>query len=86
MIRGAEDTLQISVADNGSGIPEPVRETVFQPFVSCGKANGTGLGLAIAQKIVQEHGGKISIERTGATGTIFRLAFPCTKPDKVPSH
>jgi signal transduction histidine kinase len=86
MIRGAEDTLQISVADNGSGIPEPVRETVFQPFVSCGKANGTGLGLAIAQKIVQEHGGKISIERTGPTGTIFRLAFPCTKPDKVPSH
>ncbi len=50
--------------DEGSGVPEAIRATVFDPFVSSGKPNGTGLGLAIVSKIVQDHGGSVSIERT----------------------
>ncbi|MGA2076102.1 MAG: HAMP domain-containing sensor histidine kinase, partial [Terriglobia bacterium] len=56
---GRQDGLEISIADNGPGIPEPLRHLVFQPFVSYGKDGGTGLGLAIAQKIVRDHGGDI---------------------------
>jgi signal transduction histidine kinase len=52
--------LQIDFWDNGPGIPPTIRESVFQPFVSYGKAEGSGLGLAIAKKIVEEHMAAIS--------------------------
>ena len=45
------------IHDNGSGIPQPVRESLFQPFVSHGKENGISLGLAAVQTIIQDHGG-----------------------------
>ncbi len=51
--------IQIRVADNGRGIPQPVRETLFEPFVSSGKENGTGLGLTVVQKIIQQRGGTL---------------------------
>ncbi|MGH9326449.1 MAG: sensor histidine kinase [Terriglobia bacterium] len=67
---------EVRVTDNGPGIPEPIRHTMFQPFVSYGKENGTGLGLAVAQKMVQDQGGMIEVEQTGPGGTTFRLTFP----------
>jgi signal transduction histidine kinase len=70
------DGLEISIADNGPGIPEPVRHLVFQPFVSYGKDGGIGLGLAIAQKIMRDHGGEIYLETAGEEGTLFRLVLP----------
>jgi len=76
--------LEIRVADNGAGIPQPVRANLFQPFVSYGKENGIGLGLAAVEKIVQDHGGQVSVERTGPEGTVFKLILPLTVPsDKV---
>jgi signal transduction histidine kinase len=72
--------LQIRIADNGTGIPSEIRDTLFQPFVSHGKENGFGLGLAIAQKIVQNHGGEIVVERTGPRGTVFLLKLPSAGP------
>ena len=69
-------TISISVADNGPGIAESIRERLFHPFVSYGKENGTGLGLAVVQKIVQDHGGGISVERTAQGITVFRIALP----------
>ncbi|MGH9402412.1 MAG: sensor histidine kinase [Terriglobia bacterium] len=75
-IRKSPEGLEVRIADNGPGIPEPILETVFQPFVSHGKENGTGLGLAIVQKMVQDHGGSICVERTGHAGTTFKLTFP----------
>jgi signal transduction histidine kinase len=68
--------ITIAVADNGPGIAESIRERLFHPFVSFGKENGTGLGLAVVQKIVQDHGGEIFVERTAQGKTIFRLVLP----------
>ena len=68
--------ITISVADNGPGIAESIRERLFHPFVSYGKENGTGLGLAVVQKIVQDHGGEVFVERTAEGKTVFRISLP----------
>jgi signal transduction histidine kinase len=70
------NSIAIAVADNGPGIAESIRERLFHPFVSYGKENGTGLGLAVVQKIVQDHGGEISVERTAQVRTVFRIVLP----------
>ncbi len=69
-------SITISVADNGPGIAESIRDRLFHPFVSYGKENGTGLGLAVVQKIVQDHGGEIVVERTVQGRTVFRIVLP----------
>ena len=68
-------TITISVADNGPGIAESIRDSLFRPFVSYGKENGTGLGLAVVQKIVQDHRGEVTIQRT-QNKTIFGIVLP----------
>ena len=70
------DGVEIRVSDNGRGIPELIRGQLFEPFVSHGKENGTGLGLTVVQKIVQDHGGDVTVEKTSAEGTVFRLLLP----------
>jgi signal transduction histidine kinase len=74
----AEDdgTLRIQVADNGPGVPESVRQTMFLPFVSEGKESGVGLGLTLAQQIAQEHGGSIELEETLEGYTVFTITLP----------
>ncbi len=71
--------IEIRVSDNGRGIPDSVRATLFEPFISQGKENGTGLGLTVVQKIIQDHGGEVEVERTGGEGTIFRVTIPLSK-------
>jgi len=68
--------IEIRVADNGPGIPDAIRDVLFQPFASYGKAKGIGLGLTAVHKIMQDHGGQVSVERTGPEGTVFRLSLP----------
>jgi signal transduction histidine kinase len=70
--------VEIRVSDNGRGIPEKIRGQLFEPFVSHGKENGTGLGLTVVQKIIQDHGGDVIVEKTSAQGTVFRLLLPLT--------
>lgn len=70
------ESLEVTVEDNGPGIDETILDRVFQPFVSYGKENGTGMGLTVVQKILQDHGGDVSVERTSASGTTFRLTIP----------
>jgi signal transduction histidine kinase len=72
--------VTIDVADNGPGIAEPIREKLFHPFVSFGKENGTGLGLTVVQKIVQDHGGQVLMERTPDAQTVFRITIPGRAP------
>lgn len=68
--------ITIEIADNGPGIAESIRSRLFHPFVSYGKQNGTGLGLAVVQKIVQDHGGEIMVERSAQAKTVFRIVLP----------
>ncbi|MBI4475185.1 MAG: HAMP domain-containing histidine kinase [Acidobacteria bacterium] len=75
-LREADDRIEIRIVDNGPGVPESIREKLFQPFVSYGKQNGTGLGLAIAQKIFQDHGGDAWLESTAPGRTVFTLILP----------
>jgi signal transduction histidine kinase len=74
--RLTESSLEIRVRDNGLGIPESIRETLFDPFVSFGKPNGTGVGLAIVSKIISDHGGTVSVEQTSEQGTVVLMKLP----------
>lgn len=75
-ILGSPSRVDITVSDNGRGIPRDVRETLFDPFVSQGKENGTGLGLTVVQKIIQDHGGEVAVESSSSDGTVFRIHLP----------
>jgi len=75
-IESSEKTFAVRVADDGPGIPPPIHNVVFDPFVSAGKPGGTGLGLAIVNKIVRDHDGSVAIERTSDTGTVLLVTFP----------
>jgi signal transduction histidine kinase len=70
------ENLEIRIEDNGPGIAEAVRDRLFEPFVSHGKENGTGMGLTVVQKILQDHGGDVTVERTSTSGTTFRANIP----------
>jgi signal transduction histidine kinase len=72
----SEDHFRFLISDNGPGVPDVIRESLFQPFVSVGKASGIGLGLTLAQKIAQEHGGSVTlvVSRPGRTVFQFSLA------------
>jgi len=74
------NVVEIKIRDHGRGIPESIRKSLFEPFVSEGKQNGTGLGLTVVQKIVQDHAGEIVIEGTSSAGTIFRIVLPRPMP------
>jgi len=77
--------VEIRVSDTGRGIPELIRSQLFEPFVSHGKENGTGLGLTVVQKIVQDHGGDVAVEKTSPAGTVFRLLLPLgSSPENIP--
>jgi len=74
--RLTESSLEIRVRDNGLGIPESIRETLFDPFVSFGKPNGTGVGLAIVSKVISDHGGTVGVEQTSEQGTVVLMKLP----------
>ena len=69
--RNTGTLFEIRVQDAGHGVPQSIRSTLFDPFVSLGKPNGTGLGLAIVSKIVHDHAGSVSIESTSESGRPF---------------
>ena len=70
-----EGALKLMVRDNGSGIPEHLLGRLFEPYMTT-KQRGTGLGLAIVKKIVEEHGGKITIESQSSGGTCVSVVLP----------
>jgi signal transduction histidine kinase len=74
LLEDAESIL-IQIADNGSGVPDAVRQTIFLPFVSEGRESGTGLGLTLAQQIAQEHGGSITLKETAERNTVFTIVL-----------
>ncbi|HWK33189.1 MAG TPA: ATP-binding protein [Hyphomicrobium sp.] len=66
--------LMIQIEDNGAGVPENLREHLFDPFVTT-KPNGTGLGLALVAKIINDHGGIIELD-SEPNRTVFRVLLP----------
>ena len=72
--------IQVEVMDNGPGVPEDMKDEIFDPFVS-GRANGTGLGLALTSKIISDHNGLISLNSKPGN-TVFRISLPfVSQPD-----
>ena len=65
--------MVVSVVDNGAGVPESIRKSLFEPFVSEGKQKGTGLGLTLAQRIAVEHGGEVILLSSNPGETIFHM-------------
>ncbi|MBN1491296.1 MAG: FHA domain-containing protein [Phycisphaerae bacterium] len=73
---GEHGWATITVTDNGPGIPPEMVNKVFEPFHSSKGQGGTGLGLAVAHKIVEEHRGRLTVERPPDGGTCFRVVLP----------
>ncbi len=71
--------VEFSVIDTGEGIPSEIRERIFEPFVTYGKARGTGLGLAIVKKIVDDHGATIQVYSETGKGSRFVVRLPLTE-------
>ncbi len=76
--RLAGPAAEISIIDRGSGIDPELLDSIFNPFVTS-KPDGVGLGLAIVSKIVDEHGGKITVESEPGKGSMFRVYLPMTR-------
>lgn len=75
--------VEIAIADNGPGIPEAIREHLFDAFVTYGKRSGTGLGTAIAKSIIDAHNGEISFESISGKGTTFYIKLPPIKLQEI---
>jgi two-component system sensor histidine kinase HydH len=71
--------VQLVLADTGPGIPDKLREEIFNPFVTT-KKTGVGLGLSIVSKIIDGHGGSIHVENSAQGGAVFTLFFPLQEP------
>jgi len=77
VVMGREpESVVVEITDSGEGIRTENVEKIFDPFFST-KDAGTGLGLAIASKIMQSHGGYITVSSVEAKGSTFGLWFPC---------
>ncbi len=70
------DGWEIRVSDTGPGLPEKAREHLFKPFQGGARKGGSGLGLAIAAELVRGHGGSLTLERSDAQGTEFKIWLP----------
>jgi two-component system NtrC family sensor kinase len=75
--RTSDGTVTAEVADTGVGIPNEIRDRIFDPFFSTREfSQGTGLGLAVSYNIVSSHGGRIEFESQVGKGTTFRVILP----------
>jgi signal transduction histidine kinase len=80
----ADGAIVYEVSDTGCGMDYEIKNKVFTTFFTTKGLGGTGLGLMVTRKIVQEHGGKITVESTPGKGSLFRIEFPRDRlPDPV---
>ena len=71
------DKIEISVKDNGDGIPQKVLDKIFQPFFTTKPTGqGTGLGLSLSYDIVKAHGGELRVETKEGEGSEFIILLP----------
>jgi len=70
--------IELRFTDNGPGIPEELRQRIFDPFVTM-RSNGTGLGLAVAHAVIAAHGGTITLESVAPEGACFLIRLPALR-------
>lgn len=80
--RSAEDLVEISVADTGTGIAPEIAGQLFQPFITT-KTHGMGVGLSICRTIIESHGGKIWVESRSGQGTRFSFTLRAVDPEEL---
>jgi signal transduction histidine kinase len=73
--------LKISISDTGPGIPVHLKDRIFAPFFTT-KINGTGLGLTFVQRVVNQHGGIISVDSEEGLGSKFTILLPLTNNEQ----
>lgn len=76
-ISSKDKSCQIKIADYGKGIPEPIKENIFEEGISFGDSKGSGLGLYIVKKTIERYGGSIVVEDNIPQGTIFTIKLKC---------
>jgi len=84
----ADGSILLEIADSGSGIPNENLDKIFTPFFSS-NPSGTGLGLPLAGRIIDAHGGRLSVASTVGEGTVFSIILPSeVKPElsQPPAH
>lgn len=79
--KSTDTKVLISVADNGNGIPDDMKERIFEPFFRVDKSRsralgGVGLGLSLVNEIVKAHNGTISVKDNNPNGTVFEVSLP----------
>ena len=80
-----DNEVLITVDDNGTGIPEHIRQRIFDVFFSTKGSQGTGLGLAVTKKIIEEHEGSIEVQSSENQGTKFVIRLPIEKTAGSPA-
>ena len=79
--RSKKSYVDVVVADNGPGIPDEVKEKMFDPFFTT-RSMGTGLGLSISMQIAREHGGNLTARNSAQGGAVFKVSLPAlVSPD-----
>ncbi len=78
----ANNTMQITVSDNGPGVPDEMRSCLFEPFQTS-KESGMGMGLSIGRSIIHAHNGKIWLNESQDDGTSFRIELPVFSDDSA---
>jgi len=77
--RRGQKGIEITVSDNGPGIPDSIKDKIFQPFFTTKPTGqGTGLGLSLSYDIVKAHGGELKIDSAESKGTTFKITIPIT--------
>jgi signal transduction histidine kinase len=77
---GERPAVRIGIADEGRGVPPEARERMFQLFATT-KPTGTGVGLAVVKKILERHGGRVTLDTAVARGARFVLEVPVAPRD-----
>jgi signal transduction histidine kinase len=78
-VKKCSGCVEFLVADNGSGIEAHAMEKLFQPFFTTKESAGNGLGLSLSKRIVEDHGGKMTVRssvRSGRNGSVFKIRLP----------
>jgi signal transduction histidine kinase len=74
-----ENSVEIRITDNGPGIPDSIKDKIFQPFFTTKPTGqGTGLGLSLSYDIVKAHGGELRVETKEGEGATFMINLPIT--------